>query len=251
MEGYDPVPPETKADIAGATLVFPRRLTVEELRKRLVERLKTDHGVGHVDIDLDETGTVSYLALGAREAGIGPSLPPGTAAVSVRADPANAARAGDVVRLYRPGGEDDDPERVTAAEFRGSAGDVVTLAVDEAETDRLDDTTRYRLVTLPTSPRADREFASLLRTAEETMGVATVAEGSPLVGLTVGAIAPAVAAIRPVGGTVEAIPSRDRALAAGDTLYAVARPGPLRRLEAAARGDPEAGPPLAGASSDD
>jgi hypothetical protein len=250
IDGYDPVPPETKAEIAGSTLVFPRRLTVDELRKRLVERLRTDHGVGQVDIDIDETGAVGFLALGSRESGIGPSLPPGTAAVPVRADPPNAARAGDVVQVFRPvdGGE---PERVTTAEVRGSAEDVVTLAVDETETEALDDSTRYRLVTLPTSPRADREFASLLRAAEETMGVATVAEGSPLVGATIGALAPAITAIRPVDAPVEALPGHDRTLAAGETLYAVARPALLRRLEAAARGDTGAEPPLAGGGSDD
>lgn len=251
IEGYDPVPPEVKDDIAGATHVFPRRLTVEELRKRLVERLKTDHGVGQVDLDLDETGAVTYLALGSREAGIGPSLPPGTAAIAVRADPPNASRAGDVVQVFRPR-EDGAAERVTTAEVRGSAGDTVTLAVDESETDAFDDATRYRLVTLPTTPRADREFASLLRAAEETMGVATIAEGSPLVGMAPGALSVAIAAIRPPDGTLEAIPARDRTLAAGDTLYAVARPALLRRLEAAARGDAGTTPPLNGdAAADD
>jgi hypothetical protein len=244
MEGFEPVPPETKAEFAGATLVFPRRLTVDELRKRLTERLKTDYGVGHVDVELDETGAVSYLAVGSRESGLGPSLPPGTAAVPVRADPPNAARAGDVVQVFDPTG-DGAPERVTTAEVRGSADDTVTLAVDDAEAEALDDTTRYRLVTLPTTPRADREFASLLRAAEETMGVATVTEGSPLVGVALGGLSPAIAAVRPAEGTVEAIPSRDRALVVGDTLYAVARPALLRRLEAAARGDAGAEPPLA------
>ncbi|WP_254823745.1 TrkA C-terminal domain-containing protein [Haloglomus halophilum] len=248
IEGYDPVPPETKAEFGGATLVFPRRLTVEELRKRLVERLKTDYGVGQVDLELDEDGVVEYLAVGSRESGIGPSLPPGTAAVPVRADPPHAARAGDVVQVFRPAAGESGPERVTTAEVRGSADDTVTLAVDEAEADAFDDTTRYRLATLPIAARADREFASLLRAAEETMGVATVAEGSPLVGVSLGGLAVSVAAVRPAEGAVEAIPSRTRTLAAGDTVYAVARPALLRRLEAAARGDADAEPPLADAA---
>ena len=50
--GYDPVPDETKEKLAGRTFVFPRRLTVEELRDRLVTRLKADYAVGHVDVDL-------------------------------------------------------------------------------------------------------------------------------------------------------------------------------------------------------
>jgi hypothetical protein len=251
IEGYEPVPDATKAEFAGATLVFPRRLTVEELRKRLVDRLKTDHGVGYVDVDLDEAGTVDYLAVGSRESGLGPSLPPGTAAVAVRADPPFAARAGDVVQVFATGTDGGDPERVTTAEIRGTAGDTVTLVVDEADAAALDDGTPYRLVTLPTPPRADREFASLLRAAEETMGVATVAEGSALAGVPVGGLSVSVAAVRPADGPVEAIPSRDRPVAAGDTLYVIGRPAVLRRLEAAARGEAEAEPPLAEAVADD
>ena len=232
MEGYDPVPEGTKAKFAGETLVFPRRQTVEELERRVVERLKSDYGIGFVDVDLDETGTVSYLAVGSRQAGIGPALPPGTAAVAVRADPASDASAGDVVGVYRTTGA--GPERVVGAEVRGVADDVVTLAVDASEADRLDPEIRYRLVTMPVEPRADREFASLLRSSEETMGVVTVAAGSSLVGVPVGALDVAVVAIRPPDGSVEAIPSRDRTLAVGETVFAVAAPARLRRLEAAA-----------------
>ncbi|MFC7196712.1 hypothetical protein ACFQL4_22155 [Halosimplex aquaticum] len=73
--GYDPVPDQTKDDLAGKTFVFPRRLTVEELRDRLVTRLKADYAVGHVDIELADDGTVEFLAVGSRAAGIGPTLP--------------------------------------------------------------------------------------------------------------------------------------------------------------------------------
>jgi uncharacterized protein with PhoU and TrkA domain len=96
----------------------------------------------------------------------------------------------------------------------------------------------YRRAPLPASPAADREFAALLRTVDETLGVVTVAEGSELVGVTVGALAPAVVAVRGGDGdAVEAIPARKRALAPGDVVYAVGRPDALRRLEAAAAGD--------------
>lgn len=235
MEGYDPVDPRTKETLAGATLVFPRRLTVEELRERLVARLKDDYGVGHVDLELTADGTVTYLAVGAREAGIGPTLPPESCAVAVRADPANAASAGDLVQVYAPGPE---PTRVATAEVRGTASDVVTLAVDAADAGTLDGETRYRLVTLPVEPRADREFASLLRSVEETMGVATVDAGSSLVGQPVSAVDAAVVAIRTADGTIEPIPRRSRTIAAGESVYAIARPDRLRRLDEAARATP-------------
>jgi hypothetical protein len=234
MEGYDTVPPETKEKFAGETLVFPRRLTVEDLQQRVEERIKSDYGVGYVDADLDETGSVSYLAVGSRQAGIGPTLPPETVAVAVHADPAFAASTGDVVQVYRPTPE--GAKRVTGAEVRGVTDDVVTLAVDAAEADGLDDETRYRLVTMPVEPRIDREFASLLRAADETMGAVTVTEGGSLVDVPIGALDVAVVAVRPTDGPVEAIPSRDRTLAPGETVFAVASPAQLRRLEAAASG---------------
>jgi hypothetical protein len=234
MEGYDPVPPETKEKFAGETLVFPRRQTINELERRVVERIKSDYGVGYVDVDLDETGAVTYLAVGSRQAGIGPTLPPETVAVAVRADPASAASAGDIVQVYRV--TPDETERVAGAEVRGVDGDVVTLAVDAAEADALSAETRYRLVTMPVEPRADREFASLLRAAAETLGVVTVAEGSSLVGLPIGALDVAVVAVRPADASVETLPSRDRTLAPGETVYAVAEPAQLRKLEAAAAG---------------
>ncbi|MFC4550733.1 potassium transporter TrkA, partial [Halorussus sp. GCM10023401] len=101
IDGYDPVAPETKAVLAETTLRFPRGLTVAELRDRLVTRLRDDYGVGHVDVDLSADGTVSYLAVGGRAAGIGPTLPPGTVAAAVRADPAFSASPGDRVQVWR------------------------------------------------------------------------------------------------------------------------------------------------------
>lgn len=229
IDGYDSVPAETKAALAGRTFVFPRRLTVAELREQLVERLRADYGVGHVDVDLAEDGTVEYLALGSRVAGIGPTLPPGSAAVAVRADPAHSASAGDLVQVWTA----DPPQRVVTAELRGVADDVVTLALDRTDVAALDPDVRYRLVTLPGESVPDREFASLLRAAEETMGTVTVAADG-LAGTPVGALDPTVIAVRPAEGSIEAVPSRSRILAPGDTLYVIARPETLRKLDAAA-----------------
>jgi hypothetical protein len=235
--GYDPVPEGTKESLAGRTFVFPRRLTVSELRDRLVERLRTDYAVGHVDAELAADGTVEYLALGARPAGLGPTLPPATKAVAVRADPAFAASAGDTVQLWAG----NPPERVLTAELRGVSGDVATLAVDATDAPKVDPATRYRLVTLPVGNRPDREFASLLRAAHETFSSVTVGAGSPLDGLPVGALAPAVVAVKPEGGDAVPLPDRTHLLAPGETVFAIAGPELLRRLERAAEPAPERG----------
>ena len=238
IDGYDPVDATTKETLAGEVLVFPRRLTHGELRERFVERLRTDYGVGQVDVDFADDGTVEYLAVGSREAGIGPTLPPGTAALAVTADPPNNASPGDAVQLWTGGDPDGGtvPKRVTNAELRGTAGDVATLAMDEQEARRLDVESRYRLVTLPVETRIDREFAAQLRAAEETLNVLTIAADSALAGATVGALDVSVVALRTAAGELEAIPPRTRTLEADETLYVIGRPDRLRKLEAAAGG---------------
>jgi hypothetical protein len=230
IEGYDPVASDVKAELAGKTLIFPRKLTVDQLRDRIATRLKDDYEVGYVDAELDADGTVTYLALGRRTAGIGPTLPPGTAAVAVRADPPNAAGAGDLVQLYETDG--DRPQRVATAEIRGVHEDWVTLALDEVDA-RAVAGGDFRLVILPYEPGADRQFATLLRGSDETFAVADVAAGSDLDGAAVGAVPGTVVAVRSADG-VAAIPAHDRAIAAGDTVYVVARPDAARRLDAAA-----------------
>jgi hypothetical protein len=233
IEGYDPVSPATKETLAGKTLIFPRRLTVTELQDRLVTRLQDDYDVGHVDVELAADGTVTYLALGSRATGIGPTLAPGTVAVAVRADPANAASPGDRVQVWRADAG-ADPERVLTAELRAHVDDVATLAVAEEEAVRLDAAATYRLVTLPAEPQAEREFASLLRAAEETMYVVHVAEGSDLVGTAVETLDATVVAVTGVDGAVDDLPD-DRTLAPGDAVYVVARPETYRRLDARSR----------------
>lgn len=230
IEGYDPVADDVKADLAGKTLIFPRRLTVAELHDRVVTRLKDDHDVGYVDLELADDGSVTYIALGSRTAGIGPTLPRGTAAVAVRADPPNAAGPGDLVQVWRT--DVDPPERVSTAEIRATCEDAVTLSLDEYDARTLAGGD-YRLLTLPYEPGADRQFASLLRSADETMVVTTVEAGSDLDGATVAAVEATVVAVRTPDG-VDAIPVGSHTLAAGDTLYVVARPDVARRLDAAA-----------------
>ena len=229
MESYDPVTEATKADLAGKTLVFPRRLTVDDLRSRLVARLKEDYGVGYVDVDLTADGTVDYLALGSRAAGLGPTIAPGTVGVAIRADPPNNAASGDQVQVWSTG---ETTDRLTSAEIRGVAGETVTLAVDEADAELLSPSESYRLVTMPAEPQADREFATLLRGVDETMGTVTVAADSMLVGETAATVSAAVLAIHPADGALTALPESDRPFESGDTIHVLGRPDVIRQLEA-------------------
>lgn len=247
VDGYDPVPAETKAEFAGERFVFPRRVTVGELEDRIRGRLVDDYGVGFVDVAVNADGEVTYLAVGEREAGIGPTLAPGTAAVAVQADPANAASAGDVVQVWAADAS-GEPERVANAEVRAVVDDVVTLALDEEDATLLADDVAYRLVTLPTEPGADREYAALLRAADETMGAVVVDEDSPLQGVPVGALDVTVTALRRPDRSVVAMPPGDTQLAVGATLYVVARPDAIRAL-GGERSDAEGSEPPTGAGA--
>lgn len=231
IEGYDPVDRETKAALARSTLLFPRGLTVEELRDRLRSRLAEDHGIGHVDVELTDDGRVEYLAVGSRAAGLGPTLAPGTAALAVKADPAYSASSGDAVELWL---DHDAPERVAVGELRARAGDVVTVAMETDEALGLDPEPRYRLVTRPAGHRPDREFASLLRVADETMAAIEISEGSALAGTPLADLSVTVVAVQPAEGALVAVPQRSRTFVAGDVVYAVGAPEALRGLEAAA-----------------
>lgn len=230
IEGYDRIDDATKAEIADTVLLFPRRITVDELRERIVERLQADYGVGHVDIELTANGTVEYLAVGERMAGIGPTLAPGTVAVPIRADPAFSASPGDVVQIWQV---KETPQRIARGEFRGSAEDIVTVVVESEVATSLDPETQYRLLTLPSDPPADREFASLLRSAAETMGAVTVSADSDLVGMPVTALPGTVVAIKDEH-ELTPLPTASDRIDAGDTVYLIGRPEVLRRVTASA-----------------
>lgn len=222
---------ETKHALEGQTLDFPRGLTIAELESELTTRLREKHDIGDVDFDVTTDGSLEYLAVGQRPAGIGPTLPPKSAAVAVRADPPFSASPGDTLQIWHTGGE--QTERIGSAGLRASVADVTTVVTDDAVADRIDPTATYRLMTLPADAHADREFAAMLRRGDETMSVVDVDSGSTLVGVSVDALDVTILAIRSPEGEIETMPDRERAIQPGDSLFAIGRPDALRKLEGA------------------
>lgn len=251
VDGYDSVPAETKTELAGQTVLLPRRLSEEHRRERLIDRLERDYGIGHVDLEFAADGTVAYLAVGSRPAGIGPTLAPGSVAVAICADPAPDASPGDAVRIWR---SDVEPaRRVASGELRGVADDVATVAIDAADVEAIDreaterlsstngdggpdtdgDGPSYRLVTLPRDADAERELVSLLRAADETVTALSVAAGDALEGATVGSLPVLVIALErddTASGDQLALPDDDVRFEAGDVAYVLGRPDALRRV---------------------
>lgn len=232
IEGYDPVPPETKQALAGLTVDFPRGLSVEELGAQLASRLKEKHNVGYVDVELRADATVKHLALGQRATGLGPTLPPGSAAVVLRADPPLAASPGDQVNVWRPGGPDEEGEWIGRGELRASREGLATIATQASVARRIGMDETYRLMTLSADVDADREFAAMLRRGDETMSIVELTETSPLVGTPIGQLSLSIVAIETAEGTTETLPTADRAIRAGDRLHAIGRPEQLRQLKA-------------------
>ncbi|ELY74731.1 TrkA C-terminal domain-containing protein [Natrinema pallidum] len=234
IDGYDPVDESVKTDLAGQTLLFPRRLTVEELRDRLIARLERDFGIGHVDVDLTADGTVDYLAVGSRPAGIGPTLAPGTVAVALAGDPAADASPGDAVRIWARD-EDGTARRIAGGELRATVDDTATIALDADDARDLDPERGYRLVTLPGSPDAERDLVSLLRAADETVTTVSVESDDPLVDVPIESLPVLVLALERETAAGDGdehlpLPAGDLRLAAGDVAYVLGRPEALRRV---------------------
>lgn len=242
IEGYDPVQEETKEALAGQTIDFPRGLTLTELEYQLVGRLKEEHDIGYVDVELTANGTIEYIAIGQRAAGIGPTLPPRSAAVAVRADPPFSATPGDMVQIWDVS-EDGTESRVGTGELRASVGQVATVAVEESVAQQIDPTRDYRLMTLAAETNPEREFAAMLRRGDETMSIFELTDESPFVGNPIGTIEATVIAIQKGSGEVETIPKRDRLLEAGDVIFVIGRPDALRKLDGAT-GTSKTSPPV-------
>lgn len=232
IDGYEPVPDETKQAFAGVELLFPRGLTVDELHQRVVDRLRSDYGVGHVDLELDETGAITHLAVGRRAAGIGPTIPPRKGAIALNANPAPDASPGDRVHLWTT--TDDGARRIARAELRATTDDVATLLLDVHRIGAVDQSKTYDLVTLRSKTGPEIEFASLLRTANETMDSVRVAPETPIAGLPIGALKLPVVAVRDPDRTLHTVPPREHVCEPGSTMYVVGRHDELRKFRVAA-----------------
>lgn len=236
MDGYEPVRGALKEELAGRVLTFPGRLTFEDLHDAFVSRLEREFGIGKVDVEFGPDGTVEYLAVGRGQAGIGHTLQPGQVAIAIRADPAYRSSPGDQVRIWRA---TPQPERVTSGEVRGVVSDVVTVSVAEEAVEALRSEQGYKLETVPRGHHVDREFASILRRANESAEETTIVADSELVGTRVAEAGVTVIAIERPDGTVEAPPPGDAELSGGQRVVVIGRPDELRRFIAAAQGTPD------------
>ena len=226
-DGYDPVSDALKQELSGLTMRFPRRVSPENLAKRLCTRLERDYGVGYAHADVAADGTIEAVAVGATSSGLSRLIPPAHVAVTIRGDPPQNATVGDPLEVWSQ--RTDSSQLVVTGTFLSKAGDTTTLLIDERDHNAVDGRTSYRLGTSSDAPTDHHELVSLVLRATETVITVSVDDSSPLEGEFVGWIPGTVLLIRREGTGV-AFPDENETIIRGDTVYVFGTPRQLRRV---------------------
>jgi hypothetical protein len=247
MEGYPPLPAETRQAIRDGEWAFPAELSVGELEARFAERLRTEFDLSDVSVQLDERANATVVAAPPLS-GLSKRVPAGHRAVSVDTLVPTGLGRGDEVELDTgettirgtvlsaesepsagpaepDGGEPEEPAAPRATTTTGGDGRV-TVAVPRVRAKALVGADRPRLVVLARGTRREFELLSLLRRAGKRFRKLTLGADGTLVGSTLAAAtlreshSVAVLAVRRPDGWVIA-PRGDTELEAGDQLFVV------------------------------
>ncbi|ELZ39911.1 potassium channel family protein [Halorubrum tebenquichense] len=101
MEGYPPLPAETRRAILDGDWTFPADLPLAELEDRFTERLRTEFDLADVAVRIDERARATVSAAPPTGA-LSKRVPAGKRAVSVSALVPTGIARGDVVRVITP-----------------------------------------------------------------------------------------------------------------------------------------------------
>lgn len=134
MEGYPPLPTETRRSILDGDWTFPADLPLAELEERFAERLQTELDLADVTVRIDEQARATVAAAPPTGA-LSKRVPVGKRAVSVSALVPTGIARGDVVRVVTP--DLDIEGAVLAARSSGKpeAGAAVAPAPASAASD--------------------------------------------------------------------------------------------------------------------
>ncbi|OYR53328.1 potassium transporter TrkA [Halorubrum sp. Ea1] len=102
MEGYPPLPAETRGAIVDGEWTFPADLPLVELEDRFAERLRTELDLADVAVRIDERANATVAAAPPTGA-LSKRVPEGKRAVSVPALVPTGIARGDVVRVLASG----------------------------------------------------------------------------------------------------------------------------------------------------
>jgi len=101
MEGYPPLPAETRRAIVEGTWTFPADLPLVELEDRFAERLRTELDLADVAVRIDERARAT-VAAAPPTGGLSKRVPSGKRAVSIPALVPTGITRGDVARVITP-----------------------------------------------------------------------------------------------------------------------------------------------------
>ncbi|MCU4973389.1 hypothetical protein OB955_11615 [Halobacteria archaeon AArc-m2/3/4] len=226
-DGYRSVDPSVRRALAGETVRLPHGLSRTERRDRIERHVEGDYGVGNAAVTIAEDGTVERLVVGDRSSELGSMLPPKTVGMAITADPSPNASLGDPVEIWTTGAQS---RLVATGTLRTTSGSVATVVVDVDHVSTLSADERYRLVTRPDEQTDGYEFASTLRTADETVVAMTVDPDGPLAGEFAGWL-PGRVLVVDRDDEVLALPADNETLRAGDRLWLLAHPADLSRVD--------------------
>lgn len=151
ISGKPKVLNELKSELSEREFIFPSDLSIEEISNRIRRRLILDWGVGDVELEIDETGKIVYLALSAKESGLSETIPKGKLAVPVRCDiiPSGLS-SNDIVRIYLK-----NKEVIDQVEVRGvnKEDKIVTVIVDPISFEKIMEKEAQLIVALPSMKR--------------------------------------------------------------------------------------------------
>lgn len=189
LEGYPPLSVELRDELAGGSWTFRADVPIEELERRLEDRLRAQHALTEVDVEIDARGR-ARIAAAPPMGSLSRRLPDGHRAVSIDALVPTGIARGERVELWvddrtidgsvvsaksdpsappavvTDGGSDEptQPEATTAPQTTGGEGRV-TVAVTRDDARFLLSHDRARVIVLPRGMGLEFEAVRLLREA--------------------------------------------------------------------------------------
>lgn len=261
IEGYPPLPGDLRDAIAAERWTFPADVPIEELERRVEERLVAAHQLADVDVSIDDAGRARIAAAppmgslsrrvpaGQQAVSIDALIPTGMArgervnlivgdrtiegtVLSARSDPGSAPIVAD-------GGETLPDIAAQAAPTTTGGEGRITVATSPTDAEYLLGNDRARVVVLPRGGSLEYDTVSALREAGNRFRRLTVGYG--VAATTVGRLetdtGATILALRhderpkPSSGAWMIAPDDDRTVVVGDELIAVGRPSAIEAIE--------------------
>ena len=151
ISGKPKVLDELKSELSEREFIFPYDLSIEEISSRIKRRLSSEWGVGDVELEIDDTGKIVYLAVSAKKSGLSETIPKGKLAVPVKCNSIpSGLSSNDIVRIYLKGKEIIDQVEVRDVNKEDK---IVTVIVDSSSFEKIMEKEAQLIVALPSTKR--------------------------------------------------------------------------------------------------